>query len=303
MDDVTDTVLRQMFCTISRPDVFFTEFTSVEALCNKKGRDHALPRLKFAKFERPIVAQIWGINPEFFYQTAKDLSQMGFDGIDINMGCPESRVLQKGTCAALIKNHQLAKEIIEATIKGAGGLPVSVKTRLGLQKIETEEWIGFLLGFPLAAISIHGRTAKEMSKVSAHWDEIKKAADLRNQLNPDVLIIGNGDVLDRLDGLEKIKESGIDGIMIGRGIFKNVWAFDQNPRFQRPLKRQLDLVITHAKLFEAVWGKTKNFASLRKFFKSYIHAFPGASDLRTQLVQTNSLKEVAAIIKNFKIPA
>lgn len=294
MDDITDTVLRQMVCKVAKPDVFFTEFTNVDALASK-GRDKVLPRLKYDKIEHPIVAQIWGTDPENFQKAAKDIKKMGFDGIDINMGCPISGVVKKGACAALIKNHDLAKRIIHETIRGSKGLPISVKTRLGFDKIETEKWIGFLLNLGLDAITIHGRTVYEMSKVPAHWDEIGKAINIRNKLKSKTLIIGNGDVKDRQDGLKKAEQFTLDGIMIGRGILSNIWVFEKNPT-KHTLKDQLKLLLEHARLFETTWGKSKNFLNLRKFFKAYIHDFDGANDLRVRLMQTNSLQDVQKLL-------
>ena len=231
MEDVTDTVFRQIIAKCGKPDVFFTEFTNVEGMCSK-GRDHVGRRLIFTSVERPIVAQIWGLDPSKFFETAKMVKDMGFDGIDINMGCPEKSVVKRGACAGLIHNPTLAKEIIEAVKKGAGDLPISVKTRIGIKEIETEVWIEFLLKQNLDALTVHGRTVKEMSDVPAHWDEIGKVVKLRDKLNVNTLIIGNGDIKSLDDALEKHKKYKVDGIMIGRGIFENLWIFDKkiNPQ-------------------------------------------------------------------------
>lgn len=297
MDDVTDTVFRQMICKTARPDVFFTEFTNVDALASK-GREKVLPRLKFDNVEHPIVAQVWGLVPENFYKAARDIKEMGFDGIDINMGCPIAKVVKRGACSALINNHEMAKKIIISVKKGANGLPLSVKTRLGIDKILTSEWIGFLLKLDLDAITIHARTVKEMSKVPPHWDEIAKALQLRNKLKVKTLIIGNGDVKDKKEGLQKARDYGADGIMIGTGIFKNVYAFDQDPN-SYSLNHQLNLLLSHAKLFEKTWGKSKNFAQLRKFFKSYIYNFERANSLRIKLMGANSYKDVKDAVEKF----
>lgn len=290
MDDVTETVFRQVITSCAKPDVFFTEFTNVEGMLSE-GAEHVMQRLKYSEIERPIVAQIWGMNPENFYKAAKILVDMGFDGIDINMGCPERTVVKRGCCSALIENHPLALEMIDATIKGAGGLPVSVKTRLGLKQWKTEEWISFLLKTGIDVLTVHARLASEMSNFPARWDEIKKVVELRDTLAPDVLVIGNGDITNYQDGVSKVQEFGVDGVMIGRGIFKDPWAFDKNPH-QHSLNENLAKLLEHAELFESTWGRKKNFQGLRKFFKAYIHGFEGASDLRSQLMETKNLQDV-----------
>ncbi len=299
MDDVTDVVFREIVCDTARPDVFFTEFTNVEAL-QSAGREVALRRLKFKPNQHPVVAQIWGKNPENFYKSAKDIVKLGFDGIDINMGCPEKNVVKNGTCSALINNPVLAAEIIAATKKGAGKLPVSVKTRIGFSKIQTEEWIGFLLKQDLAAITIHGRTRNEQSKVPAHWGEILKAVKLRDELGVKTLIVGNGDVTDYQEGIKKVKQTGVDGIMIGRGIFKDLWAFDKSSKFKmKSSKFMLQLLLKHARLFDKTWGNTKHFLILRRFFKIYVQDFPHAANLRNELMQTNNLKDVEQIVDDY----
>lgn len=302
MDDVTDVVFRTMVNKISPPDVFFTEFTNVEGL-QSPGRERLLPRLWFEKDQQPIVAQIWGQRPENYYQTAQELKKMGFSGIDINMGCPDKKVIKQGSCSALINNPKLAREIIIATQEGAGGLPVSVKTRLGLKNIQTEEWIGFLLSLNVEVLTIHGRTAKEMSAVPAHWEEIAKVVKMRNEMKSKTLIVGNGDVADYRDGLKKVEETEVDGIMIGRGIFHNLWAFAQNPEEFQDLrnssKYMLTLLLDHARLFDKTWGKGKNFAILRKFFKIYVSGLPEAAQLRERLYQTENLAQVEEAVAEY----
>lgn len=315
MDDVTDVVFRELVSEVAPPDVFFTEFTNVEGL-QSKGREALLPRFKFTENQRPIVAQIWGKRAENYLKIAKELKEMGFDAIDINMGCPERTVIKNGCCSALIENRELAKEIIEATIAGSGGLPVSVKTRTGVSKVVTEEWIKFLLGFNLSAITLHARTAKQMSQGSADWEQIKLAVELRDQSGKDVKIIGNGDVLSREDGLRKIKETGCDGIMIGRGIFKNIWIFEpchselvseskkEMPKQVRhDIQERIRILLRHLDLYEKEWGANKfgnkKFDILKKFFKIYISDFEGAAELRSQLMQTKNVAEVRNTINNY----
>ncbi len=297
MDDVTDVVFREVVSKVARPDVFFTEFVSVDAV-NSKGAEKQLRKFDFTINQRPIVAQIWGNNPENFYKTAKLLKKLGFDGIDINMGCPISKVIKRGSCSALINNHPLALEIINATKKGANGLPVSVKTRLGVKEIQTEKWFTFLLSQNLDAITIHGRTVAEMSKVPAHWDEIGKIVAFRDEFKKDTVIIGNGDVKSHMEVLEKTDLYKVDGVMIGRGVFQNLFVFEKRPS-QKNIQEMIKLLLAHAKLFDKVWGEEKNFAILRKFFKVYVSGFPGASNLRIKLMQVSNLKETEDTIHEF----
>lgn len=301
MEDVTDTVFRQIVAGRARPDVFFTEFVSVDGLVSR-GRKRVEHRLRFTEIERPIVAQIWGLEPQNYYTIAKELVELGFDGVDINMGCPVKDVVKKGACAALINNSQLAAEIIQATKEGLSGkLPLSVKTRIGLNQIVTQDWIGFLLKQNLDAIAIHGRTARELSDVPAHWDEIGKAVALRNQMKVGTLIIGNGDVKDRADGLAKVKQFGVDGVMIGRGIFQNLWAFSakQNSTEHTTLI-MLNLMLKHCWLFNETWRDRKSFLILRKFFKIYISGFTGAGQWREKIMRTHSTVEVETLIQELR---
>lgn len=219
MDDVTDVAFRQIVTRASAPEVLFTEFVSTDGL-QSAGRERTMERLRIEpSLARPLVVQIWGNDPEKYYQTALDVAGMGFSGIDINMGCPEKGIVARGCCGGMIGNYAKAAEVIAATKAGAPNLPVSVKTRLGLSSIITEDWAGFLLTQNLAALTIHARTVREMSKVPARWEEIAKVTALRDQIAPDTVIIGNGDVRDRAHGEQLAAETGVDGIMIGRGIF------------------------------------------------------------------------------------
>ena len=299
MEDVTDTVFRQIVASCGRPDVFFTEFTNTDGICSV-GFKRVVDRLKFSEKERPIVAQIWGTNPEYFYKSAQIIAKMGLDGIDINMGCPVKDVVKTGACSALIKNHKLAKEIIEATKKGAPKLPISIKTRIGFESNEIESWVKFLLECQIDALTLHLRTAKEMSKVPSHWDEITKAIKIRDQLKVKTLIIGNGDILTLKEAHEKCNKYGLDGIMIGRAIFDNSWIFNQqiDPENISQEKR-FQVLLDHVKLFESTWGKTKDFNIMKKFFKSYIKSFEGASELRAKLMTTTNGKEVKNIIDEY----
>lgn len=298
MEDVTDTVFRQLVGMCAKPDVYFTEFVSVDGLCSK-GREKIIHRLQFTQKERPIIAQVWGLVPEHYYRSAKMIVDMGFDGIDINMGCPVEKVLVHGCCAALIENRTLAGEIIKATKEGAGDLPVSVKTRIGYKKIVTEDWVEFLLKQDIIALTVHGRTASELSKVPADWDEIGKAVTVRNQLKSSTLIVGNGDVKSQEEGRQKCKTYGVDGVMIGRGIFDNLWLFDRSGKTHAFTSHErLSLLLTHVRLFDKTWGKSKNFDILKRFFKIYVTDFVGAKDLRVKLMGAHTAGEVEKIVLN-----
>lgn len=300
MEDVTDTVFRQIIASCAAPHIFFTEFTNVDGMFSA-GAKEVTHRLIFSKIERPIVAQLWGDKPQNFYKAAQEVQKMKFDGIDINMGCPEKKVVKTGLCAALIKDHNHARDIINATLQGAGKLPVSVKTRIGYNTIETDTWVRFLLSFPLSALTIHARTVKEMSDVPAHWDEIKKAVDIRRDMKKNTLIIGNGDIMSYAQGIEKAKICDTDGIMIGRGIFKNPWIFD--PDMNSTLKTSEEkfvLLQKHILLFATTWKQTKNFQIMKKFYKMYIADFPGANALRTKLMTFDNADQTLAYLKEYK---
>jgi len=296
MEDVTDTVFRQIVAKYGKPDIFFTEFASTDGLLSE-GYEKIIPRFKFSKKEKPLIAQIWGSDPEKFYVVAKMISKMGFDGIDINMGCPDKNVVKKGAGGGLILNNILAKQIVDETRKGAPNLPISIKTRIGLRSIVTEEWISFLLTLELDALTIHGRTVKELSKVPAHWDEIAKCVILRDKISPKTLIIGNGDVMSLEQAQAYAKKYGVDGVMIGRGIFNNLWVF--NPKVNEEEitpEMKTKALIDHIKLFEKTWKDKKNYDILKKFYKAYISGFPEAKQLRVKLMETNSAKEALKIL-------
>ena len=287
MEDVADVVFRQVVEEIAPPDVFFTEFANVEAVLHDE-----TSRLKYGKTNVPTVAQIWGVNHESFYKVAQLISDWGFSGIDINMGCPQRPEMKIGGCAALINNQKLAAEIVDATKRGTK-LPVSVKTRIGLKAIQTEDWIGFLLSQKLDALTIHGRTVKEISSVPAHWDEIKKAVEIRDQRSVGTIIIGNGDVKEVQGARLKAQETGVDGVMIGRGIFENPWCFSDHISTK---EKKLNLLKRHVELWQETWEGKKNFAVLKKYFKIYIRDFDGASELRAELMSKNSLSEIKSFL-------
>ncbi len=300
MDGVTDMVFRQIVTSVGKPDVFFTEFVPIDAILSKSSQKIIDKGLRFSQRERPIVAQIWGSNPEHFKKAAKVVADLGFDGIDINMGCPVKTTLRQGGCSALIKNPKLAQKIILATIKGACGLPVSVKTRIGFGSIDTEGWVTTLLQTPIAALTLHLRTVAEMSKPPAHWEEIAKVVEVRNRLNPDCLIIGNGDVKSIEESRVKAQKYGIDGVMIGRGIFQNVWLFNEsvNPETITP-KDKIKLLLKHLTLFKKTFGDKRHFALMKKFVKCYINNFPNALEIREKMMQTKTLNELIEITKRY----
>jgi len=308
MEDVTDSVFRQMLLHTAPPDIFFTEFTNVDGVFSD-GASNVIHRLVHTDQEKPLIAQIWGHKPENYYNGAKYAQKNGFAGIDINMGCPQKDVIKKGLCAALIENHDQARKVIEATIAGASEgdnpIPVSVKTRIGLKKNTLAVWLPFLLSFDLAALTLHGRTAAEMSKVPAHWDVIAEAVRIRDSLGSKTLIIGNGDVKNRTDGLEKIAQTGVDGVMIGRGMLENIYAFDEDPSKNDRLSvgQKIKLLLKHLELFEETWSQPDAFQkreyTLKKYYKIYIKSFDGASELREVLMNATSLKETQEILKKY----
>jgi tRNA-dihydrouridine synthase len=295
MEDVTDIVFRQIIKEVASPDVFFTEFVNCEGLMSI-GKDALIHRLDKSEDQSPIVAQIWGITPENFYKSAKLVEELGVDGVDLNMGCPQRNVTKAGACSALIKNHELAKQIIKATKEGAPNLPLSVKTRIGFGKIATEEWIGFLLEQGLAALTVHLRTVKEMSAVPAHWEEMSKIIALRDKISPTTLIIGNGDLVDYQDIVTKHQQYKIDGGMIGRGIFTNPQAFAKEQTKALTQQERLELCKRHITLFTSKWGDKKKYDLLKKYYKIYIQLFDGAKELRIALMETKSSEEALSIL-------
>ncbi len=297
MDDVTDTVFRQIIADLAPPDLYFTEFVNVDGL-QSPGRPKLLKKLQFTPKEKPIIAQLWGINPENFYKTTKEIVAMGFDGVDLNMGCPIKTVIKNGACAALINNRELAGEIIDAVREGARkDFPVSVKTRVGFTTVDMG-WLEFLLVKKLDLLSIHGRTAKQLSKVPADWDMIGQVREMRDSLCPSTLIVGNGDVQTRAQGLELAKKYKLDGIMIGRGIFHDPFVFAKKSPWASWSKQQkIELFCKHIELFAKTWrsGEYK-FESLKKFAKVYGNGFEGASELRTQVMQAETPQQALAIL-------
>ncbi|HFJ5094539.1 TPA: tRNA dihydrouridine synthase [Staphylococcus aureus] len=299
MEDVTDIVFRHVVSEAARPDVFFTEFTNTESFCHPEGIHSVRGRLTFSEDEHPMVAHIWGDKPEQFRETSIQLAKMGFKGIDLNMGCPVANVAKKGKGSGLILRPDVAAEIIQAT--KAGGLPVSVKTRLGYYEIdEWKDWLKHVFEQDIANLSIHLRTRKEMSKVDAHWELIEAIKNSRDEIAPNTLLTINGDIPDRKTGLELAEKYGIDGVMIGRGIFHNPFAFEKEPR-EHTSKELLDLLRLHLSLFNKYEkDEIRQFKSLRRFFKIYVRGIRGASELRHQLMNTQSIAEARALLDEFE---
>jgi tRNA-dihydrouridine synthase len=299
MEDVTNVVFRHVVSEAARPDVFFTEFANTESYCHPEGNQSVRGRLTFTEDEQPMVAHIWGDKPEYFRQMSIGMAKEGFRGIDINMGCPAPNVAPKGKGCGLIRRPEVAAELIQAA--KAGGLPVSVKTRLGYTDVdEWRDWLTHVLKQDIANLSIHLRTKKEMSNVDAHWELIPEIKKLRDQVAPDTLLTINGDIPDRQTGLELVQKYGVDGVMIGRGIFTNPFAFEKEPK-EHSSKELLDLLRLHLDLFDQ-YAKIdmRPFRPLRRFFKIYVRGVRGASELRNQLMTTESTDEVRALLDDFE---
>lgn len=308
MEDVTDTVFREIIADLSDPrylQVLYTEFTSVDGMNHPVGKIRVGERLIVNPTERKLiqeknirlVAQIWGKRPELFFKIAREITQeYDFDGIDINMGCPVKNVVKNGACSALINEPNLAKEIILAT-KEATHLPVSVKTRTGIKTPITESWIGTLMETKPAAVILHGRVQKQQSEGLADWNEISKGAQIRNQLSPETLFLGNGDVTSVSQGIEYAEKYGLNGVMIGRGIFHDPWFFNLN--HSKPDKwEKLHQLVKHTRLYEKTWADKKNINILKRFYKIYTHDFQGAASLRASLMEAKTYEEVYEIIRN-----
>jgi nifR3 family TIM-barrel protein len=298
MADVTDAAFRFIIATNGKPAVLITEFVSVDGLCSR-GRPALIKTLRYHEKERPIVAQFFGEKPDHFYECALLARELGFDGIDINMGCPVKTVVKTGSGAALIKTPELAKEIVRETKRGAGPLPVSVKTRIGYNKIIVEEWVSHLLEAEPAVITLHLRTAKEMSLVSAHWDVMESAVRLIRQ--SDTLILGNGDVKDLAQAQKLVDETGVDGVMFGRAIFGNPWLFNEevNPALIG-IKDRFAVMLEHAHLYDEMFAGEKNFAVMQKHLRAYASGFPGAKELRVRMEGMKSVEELESILQSFE---
>ena len=297
MEGVTDIIFRQVVARAGRPDLFFTEFTNVSSYASLKGRENALERLEIAPTDSPIIAQIWGKNPEHFAETCKALKDLGFSGVDLNFGCPDKHVNKAGGGAAMIKTPELAVECFR-NAKKSTSLPVSIKTRLGWAKVEEyQNWLSVLLNEHPAALTVHLRTKKEMSKVAAHYELIPDIIKLRNEISPETKLIINGDIKDKA-AVSKLHEKypEINGFMIGRGVFQNPYCFTNHIPSREEL---MELLNYHLDLYEEQSKKHYvSYEPLKHFFKMYINNFPGASELRAKLMETHSVSEARAIIES-----
>jgi len=311
MADVTDAAFRRMIAkysaherndgTIGGPDVMWTEFVAADGLmrATPEGKKKLLADLWFAEEERPIVAQLFSSNEEYMEKAAALAVELGFDGIDLNMGCPSNTIERQGCGAAMIKDPAKARAVIRAAKRGAGNLPVSVKTRLGYNKNEIETWVPEILSEEPAVLTVHARTRKEMSKVPAQWEKVKRVVEIRNELGSSALIIGNGDVSSVADAHEKIAFSGADGAMLGRAIFGNPWLFHPEKDLSNvPLEERLRVMIEHTKLFEELLH-FKNFATMKKHYKAYVNGFEGAAQLRATLMEQNTAAEIEQVVHSF----
>ena len=302
MADVTDMAFRRIIAKYGKPDVLWTEFVSADGLF-LGGYDHLIHDLKFTEAEHPIVAQFFTSKPEMMKKAAELARKLGFDGIDINMGCPDKSIEKQGAGAGSMKNPKLAQEVILSAKEGAGDLPVSVKTRIGYNKDELETWLPALLEVNPAVITIHARTRKEMSNVPARWEHVTRAVEIRNERKSDTLIFGNGDVSDLEDAHEKVRKTGADGVMLGRAIFGNPWLF--SGRKDISIEEKLYVLVEHTKLFEELiipkppLGPGKSFAVMKQHFKAYVTGWDGAKELRMQLMDTKNAGEVEQVIADY----
>lgn len=297
MEAVTDVVFRHVVASAARPDIFFTEFVNASSFCSEKGINSTRGRLTFTGDEQPMVAQIWGNKPDEFASMSQALAGRGFAGIDINMGCPDKAVVRNCSGSALIRTPEIAAQLIAAA--KTCGLPISVKTRLGDTRIDQwNDWIAHILNQDIVNLTIHLRTRKEMSKVGAHYELIPEIIKLRNEIAPQTLLTINGDILDRQHGIELVNKYGVDGVMIGRGVFSNPFAFELDKtehtrdELLQLLTLQLDLHDKYSRDLEP-----RKFDPLKRFFKIYIRNFPGASELREQLMHTKTTDEVRTILQ------
>ena len=297
MADVTDAAFRRVIAKYGKPAVMWTEFVSCDGLCHPEGREALRIDLTYTEAERPIVAQLFTAHPEKMREAAKYILELGFNGLDINMGCPEKNVVKQGAGASLMQNPELAKELIFAAKEGVGNaIPVSVKTRIGFNVDELEAWLPNLIEAQPAAITIHARTKKELSLVPANWDRVKRAVEIAR--GSGVFILGNGDVKNLEEARDRVAETGCDGVMIGRGIFGNPWLFDENKK-EVTTEEKLRVMMEHTKLYEELFRGKKSFELMKKHYKAYVHGFPEAKELRVKLMECHTAGDVFGVTDEF----
>jgi nifR3 family TIM-barrel protein len=306
--NVTDASFRQHIIRYSRPDVIWTEFVSADGLCHPVGREALLQDLIFQENERPIVAQLFTAHPEKIREAARIAAELGFDGVDINMGCPDKNVMKQGAGASCMQDPENAVALIKAAKDGiadavsTGGrnIPVSVKTRLGFNEDVLETWLPKLLSAEPAALTLHARTKKDMSKVPARWERIKRAVEIRNEMQSKTLIIGNGDVTSMADAKTKIEMTGCDGVMFGRAIFGNPWLFDEGKK-EITVEEKIDAALVHTEMYLEHFQGKKSFELMKKFYRAYINNFPQAKELRGEMMAAKSFEEIKSIVDAFKL--
>lgn len=295
MEAVTDVVFRHVVKSAAAPDIYFTEFTNATGWA--AAGDKAIGgRLIKTDDEQPIVAQLWGSMPDAMAKLSTHCRELGYDGIDINMGCPDASAVKSGGGAGMIRTPELASEMIAAA--KTSGLPVSVKTRLGYSRAdEWREWLAHILRQDIVNLTIHLRTKKEMSKVPAHFELIKDIKALRDEIAPQTLITVNGDIHDRAHGEEIVRETGVDGVMIGRGVFANPFAFEHASKHH---DRAELLSLLHLQLdLHDEWDTAEHprkFDPLKRFFKIYVRDFEGAAELRDKLMHSKTTDEIRSIL-------
>lgn len=307
MADVTDAPFRSMIAKYSKPygpDVTWTEFVSADGLMSP-GREVLKRDMEFTEEERPIVLQVFTSHPETMREVARLAREMGFDGLDINMGCPDKSIEKQGAGAAMMKDVQNAQAVIRAAQDGAQDMPVSVKTRIGFNKVEIDTWLPAILECNIPTLTVHLRTRKELSLVPAHWELMpyitklvrEKTGELRDG---GTILLGNGDIQSKKEGIEKAHATGCDGVMVGRGVFGTPWFFNQD-EFEKgkSILEKLEICIEHTKLYEKTLGDIKSFSIMKKHYKAYVHGFDGAKELRIQLMERENSDEVEKTIRQF----
>lgn len=300
MEDVTDAAFRALIAAYADPSVprvLYTEFTSADGLllADEDGQRKLKKKLQYGQGERPIVAQLFTSKPEHMERGARLCAELGFDGFDINMGCPAKEVERQGCGSALIRTPALARELIRAAKRGAGDVPVSVKTRIGYNDDELETWLPELLAEDPSVVILHARTRKEMSDVPARWDRVARAVEIRDAIGSETLIVGNGDVRDLSDAKEKATATRADGVMIGRGVFGNPWLFSSREG-EPSAQEKIRALVEHIELFQKHLSGFVNEAVMKRHFKAYVGGWDGAKELRVRLMETDTLDEAKGIL-------